>query len=126
MFWLSIVGDGAGSLFRGAGEGLGHFFGGLTGGGSTIVKGVGKSIMTGDGSAMTSGLVEGVGHMGRGIRSSVVAVGSGVSGSVTSVVGGSVKGVKQSLKESTASTTTKKQQRDLAKLRKEFQKQDFS
>lgn len=90
------------------------------------MKGFGKGITTGDGGAVASGLLEGVGHMGRGIRSSVVAVGSGVGGSVTSVVGGPVKGVRKSVKESNDSSSTKKKQRDLARLRKEFGNHDFT
>ena len=63
-----VVGEGAGNLFKGAGKGLGHFFGGISGGGSRIVKGVGKSITTGDGGALATGFKEGIDHMGSGIH----------------------------------------------------------
>ena len=42
-------------MFKGAGEGIGHFFGGITGGGSKIVKGVGQTITTVDGKALATG-----------------------------------------------------------------------
>ncbi|CAB9519551.1 protein sorting-associated protein 13A [Seminavis robusta] len=122
----SGIADGAGGLFKGAGEGLGHFFGGLTGGGSRIVKGVGKSITTGDGKALATGVAEGVGHVGKGIRGSIMAIGTGVGGSVTSVVSGSVTGVRESVNSSVTGSTKRKQIRGLAKLREEFKDQDYS
>jgi hypothetical protein len=120
--FLIAVGEGAGNLFKGAGQGLGHFFGGISGGGSRIVKGVGKSITSGDGSALAVGFKEGMDQMGSGVQNSVKAVGSGVGGSVMSVVKGSVTGVRSSV----ASKGSSKTSSDLAQLREEFKDQDYS
>lgn len=122
---LQGVGEGAGALFKGAGEGLGHFFGGITGGGSRIVKGVGKSITTGDGSALATGFKEGFTHLGSGVQSTVKAVGTGVHGSVANVVKGSVTGVRDSV-NSTSSSSRSKRASTLATLREEFKDQDYS
>lgn len=88
------------------------------------MKGVGKSITTGDGKALAKGFKEGFNHMGTGVQSSVKAVGSGVGGSVKSVVKGPVTGVKSSVRN--ASTRGDKNQSDLEKLREEFKDQDYS
>ena len=123
---LQGVGEGTGSLFQGAGKGIGHFFGGIAGGGSTMAKGIGKGITTGDGGAVLSGFTEGVGHIGKGVKSSVTALGSGVGGGVTSVATGGVSGVKYSVvkasKRGSSSTTAS----GLAKLREEFKNQDYN
>jgi len=118
---LSVVGEGAGSVLKGAGKGLGQFFGGISGGGSKIVKGIGKGIVSCDGSEIVSGFKQGGKHMASGVRQSGQAVGSGVGRGVGSAVMGSVKGVRAS-----TGKTTKQQMDGLAKLREEFKEQDYN
>ena len=108
---------------------MGHFFGGITGGGKAIVKGLGKGIVTGDHRAVAKGFTSGAKHMGNGIRQSTKAVGSGVGGGVGSVFQGPGKGVRGSMARSSAKTSSGSRSSkadELAALRQEFKDQDYS
>lgn len=86
------MGSGAGKILKGAGQGIGHVFGGgkfyrlvmpdelgvrcqltsyliylVAGGAVQVGKGIGKGIIKGDGNAVVQGLTKGVSSVGGGI-----------------------------------------------------------
>ena len=87
------VGAGSGKLFRGAGKGIGQAIGGVGGGVLLAAKGIGKGITTGDGSAVVSGLGDGLNSMGTGIGRGVETAALGATDGVLTAGQGLVSGV---------------------------------
>ena len=87
------VGAGSGKLFRGAGKGIGQAIGGVGGGVLLAAKGIGKGITTGDGSAVISGLGDGLNSMGTGIGRGVETAALGATDGVLTAGQGLVSGV---------------------------------
>ena len=87
------VGAGSGKLFRGAGKGIGQAIGGVGGGVLLAAKGIGKGISTGDGSAVISGLGDGLNSMGTGIGRGVETAALGATDGVLTAGQGLVSGV---------------------------------
>lgn len=87
------VGAGSGKLFRGAGKGIGQAIGGVGGGVLLAAKGIGKGITTGDGSAVISGLGDGLNSVGNGIGRGVETAALGATDGVLTAGQGLVTGV---------------------------------
>lgn len=76
------VGKGGSEIIKGAGKGVGQMIGGVGGGLLLAAKGIGKGVTKGDGSAIATGLGDGV-----------VSIGSGFVDGAETVVSGAAQGV---------------------------------
>jgi phage-related protein len=118
-FVYRAVGTGAGKLIQGAGQGVGHVFGGskctvasscqsylhmtnhgslliltVSGGALQIGKGIGKGITTGDTSAVVDGFSKGVSSVGGGISQGAESAVMGAADGILSAGRGIFSGVK--------------------------------
>jgi len=112
-----LVGNGTGKILKGAGQGVGHAFGGgeyprlsfcrwaslcvlttnlliVAGGALQIGKGIGKGLTKGDGKAVVDGFQQGFASAGSGLATGAGTVAAGVGDGVLSVGRGLFSGVK--------------------------------